>query len=128
MDAGQGFDRHLFVLRTLAEEAGQSPAIFTDSSYQHMNHIVLSTSTLSTDSVLIGGFAPVSPDGYGIGYNVRAVCCVSAGNCFLCAQVSPDSLGCNVTTYPARDGGQFVSCLHQTLDDLHCLMSGRNFK
>jgi carnitine O-palmitoyltransferase 2 len=109
---GQGFDRHLFALRTLAEEEDDDlPAIFTDHSYQHMGHIILSTSTLSTDSVLIGGFAPVSHDGYGIGYNVF-----------------PESLGCNITTYPARDGDQFMSCLHQTLDHLHSLMTGHNFK
>ena len=71
ISAGQGCDRHLFALRTLAEEEEQPlPAIFTDSSYQHMNHIILSTSTLSTDSVLIGGFAPVTSNGYGVGYNV----------------------------------------------------------
>ena len=68
--AGQGYDRHLFALRTLAEKAGQELDLFMDASYHHMNHIVLSTSTLSADSVLIGGFAPVTSDGYGIGYNV----------------------------------------------------------
>ena len=52
--------------------------LFQDPAYQHMNHIVLSTTTLSADSVLIGGFAPVTPDGYGIGYNVS--CCM---NCVL---------------------------------------------
>ena len=72
LTAGQGFDRHLFALRTLAEEGEEElPAIFTDQSYRHLCHIILSTSTLSTDSVLIGGFAPVTSDGYGIGYNVR---------------------------------------------------------
>ena len=70
--AGQGFDRHLFALRTLSEEAGQELDLFTDCSYNHMNHIILSTSTLSTDSVLIGGFAPVTHNGYGIGYNVSS--------------------------------------------------------
>jgi carnitine O-palmitoyltransferase 2 len=108
---GQGFDRHLFALRTLAEEAGKDLEIFDDASYQHLNHIVLSTSTLSADSVLIGGFAPVTSDGYGIGYNV-----------------STDAIRCNVLTYPSRDSAQFVSCLQETLDDLHCLMAGKNFK
>lgn len=60
----------MFALRTLAEEAGQDLEIFNDQSYKHLNHIVLSTSTLSADSVLIGGFGPVTSDGYGIGYNV----------------------------------------------------------
>ena len=68
--AGQGFDRHLFVLRTLAEEAGLELGLFTDFSYHHLNHIIVSTSTLPAGSVLIGAFAPVIEDGYGIGYNV----------------------------------------------------------
>lgn len=74
---GQGFDRHLFALHTLAKEAGKDLQIFKDPSYQHLNHIVLSTSTLSAEHVLIGGFAPVTPDGYGIGYNVSLFhyCC-----------------------------------------------------
>lgn len=67
---GRGFDRHLFVLRTLAEEAGHDLDIFKDPSYQHLNHVIVSTSTLSANHVLIGGFAPVTPDGYSIGYNV----------------------------------------------------------
>ena len=74
---GQGFDRHLFALRVLAEESEREPDIFTDSAYRHMNHIIVSTSTLSTDSVLIGGFAPVTPDGYGVGYNVSSLQCLT---------------------------------------------------
>lgn len=70
---GQGFDRHLFALRTLAEKSGKELDIFTDISYLHINHIILSTSTLSADNVLIGGFAPVTQDGYGIGYNVNSL-------------------------------------------------------
>lgn len=108
---GQGFDRHLFALHTLAKEAGKDLQIFKDPSYQHLNHIVLSTSTLSAEHVLIGGFAPVTPDGYGIGYNV-----------------SSNHIGYNVLTYPSRDGAQLTACLQDTLDDLHCLMTGKNFK
>ena len=43
-------------------------------------------------------------------------------------QVSEGLIGCIVTTYPARDGAQFTASLHSTLDDLHCLMAGKNFK
>lgn len=35
-----------------------------------MVHFVLSTSTLSTDTIYFGGFGPVVMDGFGIGYNV----------------------------------------------------------
>ena len=63
LSAGQGFDRHLFALRTLAESEKLTMPIFEDPSYSYINHIILSTSTLSADAVLLGGFAPVTPDG-----------------------------------------------------------------
>lgn len=79
--------------------------------YAHMNHIILSTSTLSSDAVLIGGFAPVTPDGYGVGYGIE-----------------DSQLGTQVTTYPTRDGAEFVRHLDKVLDDLHTVLSGNNFK
>lgn len=33
---------------------------------------MLSTSTLSTDTIVFGGFGPVEEDGFGIGYNVTS--------------------------------------------------------
>ena len=50
-----------------AEQGGDMPEIFTDPAYSAINHNILSTSTLSSPAVLIGGFAPVVPDGYGVG-------------------------------------------------------------
>lgn len=67
---GQGFDRHFFALRHIAEKKGQVPDIFKDESYRIANDIILSTSTLSTDTVILGGFGPVTDNCYGIGYNV----------------------------------------------------------
>jgi len=64
---GQGFDRHLFGLRHTAQKLGQMPALFKDPAYAKINHNILSTSTLSSPAVIIGGFAPVVPDGYGVG-------------------------------------------------------------
>ena len=72
MTTGQGFDRHLFALKTLAKEEGiGTTPLFEDPAYSYLNHIILSTSTLSSDAVLVGGFAPVTPDGYGVGYGVK---------------------------------------------------------
>ena len=65
--AGQGFDRHLFALRHLAEANGRVPELYTDDAYKTLNHVILSTSTLSSPAVFIGGFGPVVPDGLGIG-------------------------------------------------------------
>jgi len=70
---GQGFDRHFFGLKIAAQRLGRPiPQIFEESTFQRMNHFVLSTSTLSTDTIVFGGFGPVVEDGFGIGYNVTS--------------------------------------------------------
>ena len=46
------------------------PELYTDPAYTSLNHIILSTSTLSSPAVLIGGFAPVVPNGFGIGKTI----------------------------------------------------------
>eukprot|EP00041_Stephanoeca_diplocostata_P036435 m.1331652 g.1331652 ORF g.1331652 m.1331652 type:complete len:160 (+) comp24866_c0_seq5:231-710(+) len=57
---GEGWDRHLFALRTLAQRHGGAlPAIFTDEAYATLGNIVLSTSTLASDALGGGGFGPV---------------------------------------------------------------------
>lgn len=69
---GQGFDRHLFAMRKLAEASGKVPDFYRDPAYQKINHVILSTSTLSSPAVKLGAFAPVVDDGLGIGYAVDA--------------------------------------------------------
>ncbi|XP_056388167.1 carnitine O-palmitoyltransferase 2, mitochondrial [Hyla sarda] len=99
---GQGFDRHLFALKYLAAGKGMNvPDLFQDPAYARINHNVLSTSTLTSPAVQLGGFAPVVPDGFGVGYGVHE-----------------DWIGCNVSAYPARDVKQFVQCVHQSLEDI----------
>jgi carnitine O-palmitoyltransferase 2 len=109
--AGQGFDRHLFALKELAKRKEFKAPLFDDPCYSYMNDIILSTSTLSSDAVLLGGFAPVSPTGYGVGYGVM-----------------DDWLGLQITTYPTRDGGQMVEAMGQVLDDMYKVLNGENFK
>ncbi|CAH1784277.1 unnamed protein product, partial [Owenia fusiformis] len=99
---GQGFDRHLFGLRTLAAESGKSPEMFEDPAYARINHHILSTSTLSSPAVLIGGFAPVVSDGFGLGYGVNDA-----------------RLGCNVACYPERPVTGFLKAVEQSLDDIY---------
>ncbi|KAM4721091.1 carnitine O-palmitoyltransferase 2, mitochondrial [Rhinophrynus dorsalis] len=99
---GQGFDRHLFALKYLSASKGlPMPEIYQDPSYIRLNHNVLSTSTLTSPAVQLGGFAPVVPDGFGVGYGVH-----------------DEWIGCNVSAYPARDVKQFVQCVHQSLEDI----------
>jgi len=107
---GQGFDRHLFALKSLAEKRGSPvPALFKDESYKFATHYVLSTSTLSTETVILGGFGPVVADGYGIGYNVGA-----------------NRLGCVISAYEKnRNGPEFVECLKGALDDLRAIFESK---
>ncbi|BFZ05488.1 hypothetical protein BsWGS_08529 [Bradybaena similaris] len=104
---GQGFDRHLFCLKNLAETQGLSLPMFTNPAYLNINHIILSTSTLSDPAVQIGGFAPVVSDGFGIGYAVE-----------------DKHLGFNVTTYPACNVRDFISCCEKSLNDIHSIIQG----
>lgn len=43
------------------------PGIYTHPSYARINHNILSTSTLSSEHVLFGGFGAVVQDGLGVG-------------------------------------------------------------
>ncbi|KAI6183144.1 Carnitine O-palmitoyltransferase 2, mitochondrial [Aphelenchoides bicaudatus] len=68
---GQGFDRHLLGLKITAQRLKQPlPSLFDSAVYKHMGNFVLSTSTLTTETIVFGGFGPVAADGFGIGYNV----------------------------------------------------------
>lgn len=66
---GQGWDRHLFALRKLAEKSsGGTLPIFSDRAYSTLSDIVLSTSTLVHPALHAGGFGPPGPNTYGIMY------------------------------------------------------------
>lgn len=106
---GQGFDRHLFALRYLANSKGESlHGLYTDPAYSSINHNILSTSTLTSPAVSLGGFAPVVPDGFGVGYGVH-----------------DNWIGCNVSTYPARNVHEFLQCVHKSLEDIFTVLEGK---
>lgn len=110
--AGQGFDRHLFSLRILAESTGKVPEIFQDPAYKQINHNILSTSTLSSPALMLGGFGPVVRNGFGVGYGIQ-----------------DDWLGCNVTSYPPNtDVRGFLECVRRSLEDIYSVLEGKNFK
>jgi carnitine O-palmitoyltransferase 2 len=101
---GQGFDRHLFALKTAAERIRilDNFDLFKDPAYAKINHNIISTSTLSSSALLAGGFGAVVKNGYGIGYNIQ-----------------DDLLGCVVANYNTETNGkEFVDCLKQSYDDL----------
>ena len=109
---GQGFDRHLFALRYLAENSGRNVEFFDDEAYKNINNIILSTSTVFSENIQMGGFAPVTPSGFGISYIVHE-----------------DWMGCNTCSYPdSPNGGEFVELVKKSLLDIQAVLNGRNFK
>ena len=78
----------MFALRHLAEDSGKVHDLFNDPAYKKLNHIILSTSTLSDPSVVIGGFGAVVPDGYGIGKHCSDLSSSSFDVIELCAVAS----------------------------------------
>ncbi|XP_022113656.1 carnitine O-palmitoyltransferase 2, mitochondrial [Pieris rapae] len=104
---GQGFDRHLFALRKMAEENNIQTEIYDSFEYKYLNKSILSTSTLSSPNVLAGGFGPVTREGFGIGYSAFA-----------------DKLGAAVTSYKDHnDSTQFVEALHKSFVDITKILS-----
>ncbi|XP_046940607.1 carnitine O-palmitoyltransferase 2, mitochondrial isoform X3 [Lynx rufus] len=109
---GQGFDRHLFALRYLAAAKGIAlPELYLDPAYGQINHNILSTSTLNSPAMNIGGFAPVVPDGFGIGYAVH-----------------DNWIGCSISSYPGRNAREFVQCVEKALEDIFDAIEGKCIK
>lgn len=103
---GQGFDRHLFAMKNIyVKENGEHaplPELYTDESYIFANTYELSTSTLYGESFSGGGFGPVVPHGYGIGYGYVE-----------------EQLGVLCSTYKSRKNGkQMVDAIEQSMKDI----------
>jgi hypothetical protein len=67
---GQGIDRHLLGLYICAVMRGEMPAFFSDRAYKLSGgggNYVISTSNVGY-TPMMGGFAPMTADGYGICY------------------------------------------------------------
>ena len=108
---GFDVDRHLYALNCLHEKAGRKlsdgtvgapeiKAMFRDTAWTKLNHTVLSTSNCGNPSLRLFGFGPVVPEGYGIGYIIKA-----------------DSLNFCVTS-KHRQTKRFVDTLRRTLLDM----------
>ncbi|XP_006011714.1 carnitine O-palmitoyltransferase 2, mitochondrial [Latimeria chalumnae] len=106
---GQGFDRHLLAMQYLAASKGLTlPEFYQDPSYSQINHNILSTSTLSSPAIYLGGFAPVVPNGFGVGYGAH-----------------DHWMGCNVSSYLSRNVKEFVNCVHKSLEDIFDVLDGK---
>jgi carnitine O-palmitoyltransferase 2 len=100
---GQGFDRHLYALKVVALSQGlELPDLYKDEAYRIINHNILSTSTLSSPAVRVGGFGPVVSDGYGIAY-----------------QIWEGGLGCLTTSYKGgKDAEAFAQACEIVFKDI----------
>ncbi|ALC43004.1 CG2107 [Drosophila busckii] len=100
---GQGFDRHLFALRRIAQTEGLPlPAVYECDAYKRLNHNIISTSTLGSDALLAGSFGPVVSNGLGIGYSIQ--------NAFA---------GAIVTSYKNQaEGKVFIDSLESAFDKI----------
>lgn len=100
---GQGFDRHLFALRHIAQLEGlQQPALYETEAYKRINYNIISTSTLGADTVIAGSFGPVVKDGLGLGYSIQN-----------------DMAGAIVTTYKDQaQGKEFIDSLESAFDTI----------
>ena len=68
---GQGIDRHMLGLKLQALETGDAPPAFTThATFAKSNSFMLSTSQVHFPSYT-GGFAAVTPDGYGVCYSCQ---------------------------------------------------------
>ncbi len=65
----------------MADKLNRELAVFQDPGYVKINRNVLSTSTVSSAALEMGGFGPVIPEGYGIGEFISLQCVCDLPNC-----------------------------------------------
>eukprot|EP00301_Raphidiophrys_heterophryoidea_P007125 c12803_g1_i1.p1 GENE.c12803_g1_i1~~c12803_g1_i1.p1 ORF type:complete len:741 (-),score=205.48 c12803_g1_i1:689-2911(-) len=107
MSQGNGFERHLFALKGLAETRGLPvPEFFqTSVGWKRLNHTILSTSNCGNPALRLFGFGPVVSDGFGIGYIIKE-----------------DEFTFVITSHH-RQTQRFVTMLRQFLDDVRTVMT-----
>ncbi|KAL9924930.1 carnitine O-palmitoyltransferase 2, mitochondrial [Glossina fuscipes] len=98
---GQGFDRHLFALRHMAQINDRPlPLLYNSEAYKLINYNIISTSTLGSEALLLGAFGPVVRDGLGVGYSMKS-----------------DMCGAFVTSYKdGCNGREFTNSLEKAFD------------
>lgn len=105
---GNGIDRHLLALQTLAAEQGVSVPLFDDPLYKQSSTWVLSTSNASHPDLELFGFGPVCSEGFGLGYLIQ-----------------PESVSVNVTAFKSagNSAADFAQTLSQVFDDIYTAFS-----
>lgn len=100
---GQGYDRHLYCLRYLAQEEGlEEPELFRDHSYKVLTSNTIVSTTVSSGALKQIAFGPHSLDGYGIWYSIEN-----------------DGINLTLTYYRDRaDGQQFLDMLEESYSEI----------
>lgn len=107
---GQGFDRHLFALKSLGEKHGIRSSIFDDPEYARIGLDILSTSTLNSPAIYAGGFGPVSKNGFGLGYVIK-----------------DEFVGSLVTNYKDfTNGSEFIDALTDSFKEIFSVLESQN--
>jgi len=71
---GQGWDRHLDVLKRIAQDQNQGadlPEFFKHSSYVNITKKNIISSSLASSSMTKAGFCPCVPEGLGVAFHIR---------------------------------------------------------
>ncbi|XP_034389387.1 carnitine O-palmitoyltransferase 2, mitochondrial-like isoform X2 [Cyclopterus lumpus] len=106
---GQGFDSHLFALHYLADSKAEAlHGLFTDPAYAAIDLSILESSTLTSPAMDYAVIFLYAPDGFGVTYSVL-----------------DDRIGCTASSYPTRNGREFLQCVHKSLEDIFTVLEGK---
>lgn len=100
---GQGYDRHLYCLRYLAQEEGfDEPHLFRDTSYKVLTRNTIVATSVSSKTLKQIAFGPSTVDGYGIWY-----------------QIGNDGIDVTMSYYPEYvNGQQFLVLLEESYNEI----------
>jgi len=122
---GKGWDRHVYALKHEAERQNLPiPAVFTGAAAKKLGEIILSTSTLSSPAIDGGGFGPVGPNCYAIGYTTGKLRGLDDP-----AIKGEDGLAASVMTYKAnKNADDFTAALKQSLEEMTTVLDATRGK
>lgn len=82
--------------------------LYTHPAIAAIGHHVISSSSLTSPSLLTGGYAPAVPNGFGIAYG----------------HYNDEILCCNVSSNEVPHVEDFAKCIHKSLEDIFRVLDG----
>mmetsp|Transcript_62182 Transcript_62182/g.166858 ORF Transcript_62182/g.166858 Transcript_62182/m.166858 type:complete len:666 (+) Transcript_62182:10-2007(+) len=114
---GAGWDRIFFALKHEAKTQGLPvPGVFNSPGYKTLSEVILSTSTLASPNIDGGGFGPVGPRCYGIGYTTGKL----RGELDASLR-GVDGFACGVSSYKRNTRG-FIDAIDSALKDVRTVL------